>query len=63
VPIIKSAGMLHFGSELREPQAHDRIAVNASKALHRPDAHAFRQGCDDLDLLVAWQDVHDGDLS
>ena len=41
-------------------KAHDSIAVNAGQALHCADAHALGKGGNDLNLLVAGENIHKG---
>ena len=41
-------------------KAHDRVAVNAGDPFSAADRHALGEGGDDLNLLVARKDIHDG---
>jgi len=43
-------------------KAHDCVAVNAGQSLDGADRHALCESGDDLDLLIAGKDVHDGPI-
>ena len=56
--------VVQLGTATANPRAkaHDRITVDASQPLDRPDGHALCQAPDDLDLLVPRKEAHNAYL-
>src|SRR5579864_6572135 len=52
--------VMQLGTAAPNPRdkAHNRLAVNARQPFAGPDAHAFGQATDDLDLLVSGKKAH-----
>src|SRR5579864_2942057 len=52
--------VVQLGTPAPDPRAkaHDRVAMDAGQPFDGPDAHAFGQATDDLDLLVPGKEAH-----
>jgi hypothetical protein len=53
---------MQFGAPATDAgaKAHDGVAVNVSQALNGANRHALSEGSDNVNLLVAREDVHVG---